>query len=365
MITVRSLVRSIAVAMLLAGLALGSAVSASAETEAVWSVKPADNEHGNARANYAYAAQPGDRIEDAIVVTNYSSSPLTLAVYAADGFTTAEGLLDLVPTGAESTDIGAWVSLDVSEITLEPGAQETIPFTVEVPGDVVPGDHTGGLVTSLAGTTEGTNLAVDRRLASKINVRIAGALTVDAAVTDLTVDYHRPANPWSAGSATVTYRVVNTGNALMYATDLVRVAGLLGLGASTSAAEVPEILPGSSIERQVEVGGVWPLGRATATIELQPVGVGVSGSADLVTEGASTWALSWAWTAAVAVLLVAALLLLIRTIRARRRPRPEATAPVPSSDEELAALLEQAREEGRARARALTTPTDPSSPPRS
>lgn len=372
MITVRSLVRSIATAMLLAGLVLAPATlpHAAAENEVVWSVKPADNEHGNGRTNYTFAAEPGDEIEDAIVVTNYSDSPLTLSVYAADGFTTAEGLLDLVPTGTESTDLGTWVSVETTEITLDPGDQETITFTIEVPDDAIPGDHTGGLVTSLAGTAEGTNLAVDRRLASKINVRIAGALTVQAAVTDVQIDYHAPSTPWSAGSATVTYRIANTGNALMYATDRVRVAGPLGLGgASTPANEVPEILPRSSIERTVELSGVWPLVRATAAIEVQPVGVGVSGSVDLVTEQASTWALSWVWLSVLGVLLAGALIAAFRTLRTRRAARtPDgssgATDTDLSDDDEIAALIEQAREEGRARARALATPpTDSPDPP--
>lgn len=361
---VTTLARSIVTAMLLAGSALLTAAlpPAAAETDAVWSVKPADNEHGNGRANYAFSAQPGESIADAVVVTNYSTSPLTLSVYAADGFTTAQALLDLIPAGTESTDLGAWVTVDATTITLDPGAQETVAFTVEVPADVTPGDHTGGLVTSLTGSAEGTNLAVDRRLAAKINVRVAGELAVRAAVTDVRVDYHRPSRPWASGTATVTYRIANTGNALMYATDRTRLSGPLGLGSATTApAEVPEILPGSAIERQVEINGVWPLGRVTASIEVQPVGIGVSGSPTPVQGDASNWALSWVWIAVLAVVLLIALVVLVRALRSRRRTPGHMddggsdTGTRPVADDDLAARLEQARAEGRARARELAS----------
>ncbi|MBK8462189.1 MAG: DUF916 domain-containing protein [Nigerium sp.] len=345
------------------------APTASAET-AAWSVKPADNDHGNARANYAYTVEPGQVLEDAAVVTNHGAESLTLAVYAADGFTTADGLLDLVPTGAASEAIGAWTTVGVPSVTIAPNASATVPFTLTVPDHARPGDHVGGLVTSLRSTSETEALSIDRRLASKIAVRVPGTLTVDATVTGVRLAYTASGNPFAPGSATLSYRLANTGNALIYTREQVGIAGLFGLASGTAlSGETPEILPGSSIERTVEIPDVWPLFLTRASVDVTPIGIGVSGAADAAHGSAFAWTVSLVWTAAALLVVAVAGVLVWRAIARRRTARaasvsasagtPESgivaasTPSVPALSPELAARIEQAREAGRAEARRL------------
>ena len=96
---------------------------------------------------------------------------------------------------------------------------------------------------------------------------------------------------------TVEYTVHNTGNVSLGAHQSVQVAGLFGLGgAGARVQDVPLLLPGASVRQSVDVPGVLPLVRMTATVTLRPIPP--TGAVDPVLPGrivASTsfWALPW------------------------------------------------------------------------
>ncbi|WP_232519835.1 DUF916 domain-containing protein [Actinosynnema pretiosum] len=155
-------------------------------------------------------------------------------MYAADAFTTSPGQLDLLPAGTPSERVGTWVSFGQGEVTVQAGQTVPVPFTVSVPTTAIPGDHSGGVVTSLGVADASSGITVDRRLGSRVHVRVGGALAPSLEVRDLTVDCAGSANPVGAGSAKVSYTVVNTDNTRLTATQSVRVEGPFGwLGAGT------------------------------------------------------------------------------------------------------------------------------------
>lgn len=304
---------------LLALIAGGAPSSAADDGQLTWAVAPADNDLGAARPNFGYEVEPGDEVHDAVVVTNMTAAPLTLAVYAADAFTTSSGQLDLLPAGEPSSDVGAWVELDEQEVTLDAGEAATVPFTVTVPEDATPGDHSGGIVTSFRSTQGGSTVALDSRLGSRMHVRVAGSLAPAVDATDVRVDYHPSWNPFAAGSATVTYVLRNTGNTRAAAADSASVAGPVGLlSAAAPQQGTPELTAGSEIERQIEVAGAWPTFRLSATVEVLPESVGVGGTTlpTLSVEG-SAWAVPWSLLGLVVIVVVAAVV--VPTMRDRRR----------------------------------------------
>jgi hypothetical protein len=140
-----------------------------------WGVVPGDTAQGTGRANFAYDAAPGDTIQDSVVITNHGAAPLALDVYAADARTTTSGQLDLLTAAETSVDLGAWISLDLPAVTLDPGASVEVPFTVRIPADALPGDHSGGVITASVGADDGSTVRLDRRLALRVHLRVAGA----------------------------------------------------------------------------------------------------------------------------------------------------------------------------------------------
>ncbi|ACQ82115.1 protein of unknown function DUF916 cell surface putative [Beutenbergia cavernae DSM 12333] len=295
---------------------LSSSPAAADDGDLAWSVRPADNEHGTSRANFAYAVEPGDVVEDAIVVTNLGQAPLDLAVYAADGFSTSAGHLDLLPADQPSVDLGTWVSPSSPAIALDPGESAEVPFTIAVPADAAPGDHPGGIVTSYA-HGDGT-VRRDNRLGSRIHVRVAGEQVVGLAVSDVRAEHATTLDPTRPVAMTLTYTLTNTGNVRTLAHEDVTVAGPGGVAAVTRSALVEELLPGASVERQVVVDGVWPLVRLGADLAVVPEAVdGALG--EPVDVSTSAWAVPWG--ALVVLVLVVGGAVLIGVRRGRRTSR--------------------------------------------
>lgn len=289
-----------------------------------WGVRPADTDQGANRPNYAYALDPGTVLADALIVSNYTDRPLVFAVYAADGFVTEEGVLDLLPAGEESQALGTWVTFEQDQVTLAGGESVVVPFELSVPTDATPGDYAAGVVSSLV--VENTDgVTVDRRLGSRMHVRVTGDLTPALTVDNLTVAYEGGANPLVPGTATVTFTVTNAGNTRLEADAAVMLTGPWGTGRrAVQAPDLPELLPGTSSTQSVAVADVWPLLRLTATVTVDGQVISAVVSDDVASVSAasakataSVWAAPWGG-GALLVLLVA-LLLWRRTSSRRRR----------------------------------------------
>nr|WP_171784980.1 DUF916 domain-containing protein [Isoptericola halotolerans] len=274
---------------------------------------------GADRANYAYTVDPGTEIADRLLVTNLSATSLDLSVYATDASTTREGHLDLLPADAEPTGLGTWLELDVpaGEISLDPGETVRVPFRLVVPEGATPGDHAGGLVTSLRQATGDGALTVDRRLALRVHARVSGELSPGLVVQDVTVSTPTGLHPLATATSTVTYTLENTGDTRIVPTEAVTVTGPGSSAPRSTTAELEEVLPGAVVERTVEVPGVRPLFRAGADVRVDGVVVGIGGGGTaLATGAAGGWAVPWSLLAV--ALLVAGAAVGLSWWRARR-----------------------------------------------
>lgn len=283
--------------------------AAVADDDVPWSVSTAANGFGSDRPNYSYTVNPGEQVDDGLVVANNGKTPLGLAVYAADGFTTDDGRLDLLTKDAKSTGIGAWVRTPNAKVTVQPGQSLQVPFSLAVPADAAPGDHLGGIVTSL---TQGGD--VEHRLAIRIRVRVSGELKPSLSVDDVTLHYS--GKPFGKGDATVTYTVHNTGNAILAARPSTSVAGV----DAAKAEDTPQLLPGESWKVTATVHGVRPVVRLTGKVTLLPLqtdAAGSTGTLDDVTATTHAWTIPW--LALVVVLIALCTLVVVLVVRRRGR----------------------------------------------
>ncbi|MFU8870359.1 WxL protein peptidoglycan domain-containing protein [Micromonospora sp. SL4-19] len=327
-----ALVRTAAVALLAAFAAagLGAAPALASDGDVTWTVRTASNSYGADRSSFSYAVNPGGQVKDAMIVANRGKAPLSLTVYAADGFTTGTGQLDLLTTDKKSVGIGVWFRGELDRIAIQPGKTVEVPFTVTIPDNATPGDYAGGIVTSLTQASEAEGINVERRLGIRIKLRVSGELTPNLAIEDLHVDYAGSFNPFVKGDATVTYRIHNTGNAILSARQAVSISGPFGwLPADAGGtASPPELLPGESWKVTVPVHGVAPAVRLAATATLTPLLTDASGSTtslDPVQVTTHGWAVPWALSLLVIVLIagVVGALLLTRRRGARRKLRED------------------------------------------
>ena len=316
----------VTVVVLLAALGfvgLGAGPAAAADDDVSWTVRTASNDFGSDRQNYSYTLNPGGQLQDGLVVVNHGTTPLHLAVYAADGFTTDAGQLDLVTKDAKSTGVGAWVHADRPDVTVRPGESVEVPFTVTLPADATPGDYMGGIVTSLTQADEADGIDVDRRLAVRIRLRVGGELKPSLSVEDLHVHYSGTPNPFGKGDATVTYTIHNTGNAILAARQAASVSGPFGrLGVRAGQIDdSPQLLPGDTWKVSVPVHGVTPALRLTGTVALVPL---LTDAADSIAPLAAVETTTHAWTIPWALLLLLVVLcglVVVAGLAFRRRRR--------------------------------------------
>ncbi|MFF7140863.1 MULTISPECIES: WxL protein peptidoglycan domain-containing protein [Streptomyces] len=331
--TAAALVRTVALALLaalaLTGLCAGPV--AAADGDVTWTVRTAPNAYGTARSSFSHGINPGGQIKDAMIVANRGTSPLTLAVYAADGYTTDAGQLDLLTKDKKSRAVGAWVHAARDSIVVRPGKAVTVPFTISVPDNATPGDHVGGILTSLKQSDDAEGINVDRRLGIRIKLRVSGELQPKLAVEDLHVDYDGSFNPFAKGDATVTYTVHNTGNTVLSAQQKASLSGPFGwLRTEAGAiAAPPELLPGERWKVTVPVHGVAPAVVLSATTTLTPLLTDASGSTTSLKPVEATahgWAVPWTLLLFLVLLIAAAVgaFLLSRRNRARRALREDA-----------------------------------------
>jgi hypothetical protein len=300
-----------------------------------WSISPASTTGPDQRLKFNYTnIKPGSAVTDHVAVLNYSRQPVDFQIYATDATgTTAQNSLQLMPAYQKPTDIGSWVTLAGHTGKLSvviPSGQGVIePFTVNVPRQATPGDHTGGLIASVSLPREKGKGAVvnqDVRIAVPLEMRVTGPLHAGLSVDSITGTFHNTVNPFSKGSATVSFFLHNTGNVRLSGTQAAWVTGLFGTSVKIKLPAMPTVLPGDSVEITGTAKGLYPAGPFTAHVSAAPTAP--AGAPALLqalgtaTGTASLFAVPWA--AIVVLLLIVGIVVgLLLWLRYRRRSLQE------------------------------------------
>lgn len=307
------------------GALLDATPSGTEDPTVTWGVSPADNAQGVGRPNYSYELEPGARVEDGFVVLNHSEKPLTLDIYVADSVVSQSGTLNLANRDVPPADVGSWVDVGVDEVTIGPGEEVEIPFTITVPRNASPGDHTGGILSSLTGADPAA-ITVERRLGSRIHVRVEGELNPGLRIDGLVASHSGSTDAIPRGDLAVSFAVTNSGNARMTGTAELRLRGPFGLAARVVPLDdLPELLPGSSYNVSVTVPDVPATVRMTATVAVTPMALGPDDATGTpiapVEAGTTVWAMPWIPVGIVVLVLAWLAPRIVRRVRAWRKAR--------------------------------------------
>jgi hypothetical protein len=277
------------------------APDAPAEDEVVqsWALAPAgtstDPSQPNNRASMSYELDPGAVVEDAVTLFNYSNIPLTFDLYATDAFNDEAGSFALLPAAEKPTNVGPWIELGASRITVPASTEVTVPLTITVPKDASPGDHVGAVLASskAEGTSpDGKAVTLDRRTGTPLYIRVAGPIEQALAVESVKTDYTPSLNPLG-GEARVTYTIRNRGNVRLSGRHTVSVSGPFGAAKKTAPTEdVPELLPGEAITVEHTFEGLPATVVVLTEVKLEPATVrGEEPDLETVTRGGMTLAI--------------------------------------------------------------------------
>ncbi|WP_432145545.1 hypothetical protein [Streptomyces sp. bgisy084] len=205
---------------------------------------------------------------------------------------------------------GGWLAFAAKEVTVPPRTRATVPFTVTVPPDAVPGDRSAELVA----TTDGTGRGAAGRDAVPVHLRVTGPVLAALTVENVSVRGR-------GGAAVIRYTLVNRGNTVLTPRVAVRADGLFGPVLRRAARTLPDRLaPGQSADLTETWDG--PPG-------LDAVQVRLTATADGGAHGSATaayTALPWGVVAGPAVLLAGAGGLVV--VRRRRRTKGTGGGPV-------------------------------------
>jgi hypothetical protein len=247
----------------------------------------------------------GSSIQDHVEIVNRSSQSAAFSVYATDATgTSPSGALLLLGSSQKSTDVGAWATFPGGAhqlSTVIPGNKAIIEaFTINVPRQATPGDHTGAMVAAVGVTHKnatGEAVLENYRIAVPIEFRVPGALHAGIQVQSISTGFSDPLNPFGTGSATISYTMTNTGNVRQSATPTVRITGPFGQAATVHPAKVPTILPGDSVRVTATVPGLFPDGPMAAHVDATPGWpkgtIPLAHAAPAVTDSASLFAMPW------------------------------------------------------------------------
>jgi hypothetical protein len=305
-----------------------------------WSVRPTPTDAEPDRSSFFFDAAPGETVQDSFRVRNLGERELPLRIYATDAKNTPTGSLVLLSAAESPTDIGTWITFDRTKnveleaagatVTIRPLAFVDLPFTLKVPASAEPGDHTGGILSSFlapGSDANGQAVTLDRRLASRVALRVDGPLAPGLTISDLSTSYGGALNPAGRGSTDISYRVTNDGNVRLSATQIAKASGPLGLGARTATLQpIPELLPGNSIIVTSTLSGVWPTVRTSTKVVLRPISTRPGDEFPALSAAeasAGDWAVPWS----LLVLLLAAgsscagIVLAKRAVKAREQNR--------------------------------------------
>lgn len=242
-----------------------------------WAVAPVgpsvDPNQPSERPYLTYSVNPGEVIQDAVVLFNYSNVALNFRLFATDAFNNADGAFDVLESAKKPKDAGTWIRLDQENISLPPKSQAVVPMTITVPRQARPGDHAGAVLASSAAIGSGPDgkaVNVDRRTGTRAYIRVAGRLSPELAITEVRNSYKPSINPFG-GRYEVAYRVENQGNVRIGGKQRVEVSGLLGLGAKESKyVDLPELLPGEGVTVTNSFKGMPATVLGFATVNLDP-----------------------------------------------------------------------------------------------
>jgi hypothetical protein len=259
---------------------------------------------------FVHALDPGATQDEGVLVVNNTTVSKTLLVYAADSTPSSGGAFACKQFAEEKTDVGAWITLAKSEVTLDPGKNEIVPFTIIVPQNASVGEHNGCILIQekkdpVVGQT-GAVLSV--RTGIRVAITVPGEITRKLEIVGFTVT---PAKD----SFLLQPLVKNTGNVSIDADVQVATRYFFGSILAIDGGQYPILRDETSdwnFELKKPFWGGWYYSNFTVGYDANPgASVGVTSGKLLTTlTGVPVWFFSFPTPTAL-IIEIAVLLLII------------------------------------------------------
>lgn len=155
-------------------------------------------------------------------------------MYVADSTPSTGGAFACKQFTEEKKDVGSWITLSKSEVTLNPNTTELVPFTIKVPQNVSVGEHNGCVLIQEKKDTSSNQAGVS--LSVRTGIRVAVTIPGDI-IKKLEIDGFSVVH--NARSIVLHPRVKNTGNVSIDANIQITTRNILGLTLKNDKGQYP------------------------------------------------------------------------------------------------------------------------------
>lgn len=189
------LFQRLAVAAILITIAL-MAVSGSVQADSMGGIggRPAHPDPKNPRTQsiFIYTLKKGATKNDQVLVSNNTSSTQNINLYAVDGEVTNTGAYTCKQKSEATQDLGGWITLESSQVTLKAGEDKAVDFTVSMPATADVGEHDACLVFENAADTGALSgsVLIHTRQAIRVVATVPGNLHRQVDITKFSVTTH-------------------------------------------------------------------------------------------------------------------------------------------------------------------------------
>jgi hypothetical protein len=208
---------------------------------------------------FRYYQYPGTTVKDSLILRNIGEHEETVRLYAADATVNQAGSFTPKLESEEQNGIGLWSTLSDKEVTLEPGESIEIPFSIEIPLGIAPGQYFGSIINEQVNTgtcpngllTNGNgecpgNIQIKTRTGNRIYLTIPGEIKHDITLRNLL---------WKSSSQKkilFTFNFTNNGNVAFEPQAVLHIYDTWGRELKTLESRLGKSLPGSSTAPMME-----------------------------------------------------------------------------------------------------------------
>ena len=146
---------------------------------------------------FIYNLDLGESQDDALTVFNTTDEVQTIKIYAVDSVPSNQGNFALEAEADPKDGIGAWIKLAQTFITLQPGENQEIPFTITIPQNADVGEHSGGIILQKAQGRQDTlesGAAIVTRVGIRVYETVPGEIIKEIEIKDFNVSLKKLAS---------------------------------------------------------------------------------------------------------------------------------------------------------------------------
>ena len=143
------------------------------------------------QSTFVHNGQPGQSIDDAVLLANNTADVKTLQVYATDPAKSSDGSFSCKQMVEPKEGVGAWITLDKNEVTLQPHTTYIDKFVIKIPATANVAENLGCIAIqekSQIPQISQNGIALSFRTAIKVSITIPGEIRREISISDFKFD---------------------------------------------------------------------------------------------------------------------------------------------------------------------------------